>query len=281
LEFHGAVSLLKAGIQEADWLSTVSPRYAQEIQTPEHGFRMDGLLRARSGSLSGILNGVDYSAWNPETDPLIAENYSWRNMEGKAACKAALLREFGLDNEAARSRPLIGIVSRFAEQKGFDLVAQVYHELAAEDVTILALGTGDYRIESMFWSMERDYGSKVKAYLGYSEPLAHRITAGADLFLMPSRYEPCGLNQMYSLRYGTLPVVRATGGLDDTIDSETGFKFWGYQGWDLLLAVRHALSVYADQDRWQVMMRTAMERDYGWHRSAGQYVQLYDKLAGA
>lgn len=280
MEFDGAVSLMKAGILEADWLSTVSPRYAQEIQTPEYGFRMDGLLRARSNALSGILNGVDYTAWNPETDRTIAQNYSVRELEGKAACKAALLRQFGLDSEEARERPLIGIVSRFAEQKGFDLIAQVYHELASQDATIIALGTGDSAIEKMFQSMEADYGARVKAYIGYSEPLAHQITAGADLFLMPSRYEPCGLNQMYSLRYGTLPVVRATGGLDDTIDGETGFKFWGFQGWELLLAVRHALEAFASPDRWKTMVRTAMGRDFGWDRSAVEYVRLYRGLTG-
>ncbi|MDX2267133.1 MAG: glycogen synthase GlgA [Bryobacter sp.] len=277
LEFNGAASLLKSGIIFADAITTVSPNYAREIQTPEYGFGLDGLLRARSSALTGILNGCDYEEWNPETDPFLAANYSAKEPAGKAACKRALLEEFGLGHR--EDRPLVGIVSRLAYQKGFEIVGGVLDEMLAwRDVTFVVLGGGETSLEQMFWTYAARYPDRMIFWKGYNNALAHRIEAGADLFLMPSRYEPCGLNQMYSLRYGTLPVVRATGGLDDTVDGETGFKFWRFEPWDLAECLRYALGVYADSDRWAKMQATAMGRDYSWARSARAYTRLYEEL---
>jgi starch synthase len=249
-----------------------------EIQTPDYGFRLDGLLRARSGQLSGILNGVDYREWNPETNHLIARNYSVDDLSGKRECKRALLAEFGLPGDL--DRPLIGIVSRFADQKGFGLIAEAAYQIADLDLTMVVLGSGDHQYESLFRNMAAAYPHKFGVRIGFDNSLAHRIEAGADMFLMPSLYEPCGLNQMYSLRYGTLPIVRATGGLDDTIEEGTGFKFWDRAGWALLSAIQHALGVYRDQVRWTAMMRNAMRKDFSWNASAGEYVALYRRLLG-
>jgi starch synthase len=277
LEFHGAASLLKAGIVFADALTTVSPRYAQEIQTPEYGFGLDGLLRARRQVLTGILNGCDYDQWNPETDPYLAANYSAADLTGKAVCKQALLDEFGLGHRTAR--PVLGIVSRLAHQKGFDLLGGVLDELLGwRDVTLIALGSGDQETENLFAGFAAKYPDRMIFWHGFNNALAHRIEAGSDFFLMPSRYEPCGLNQMYSLRYGTLPVVRATGGLDDTIDGETGFKFWRFDSWDLAECLRYALTIYENLPRMEHMRVTAMKRDYSWAKSAQAYSQLYRDL---
>jgi starch synthase len=277
LEFNGAASLIKSGIVFADALTTVSPRYAQDIQTSEYGFGLDGLLRARSGVLRGILNGCDYSEWNPETDKHIAATYSHEDLEGKAECKRALLAEYGL--ESRMDRPLFGIVSRLAHQKGFDLVGSVLDEMLGwRDVTLIALGSGETDVENMFWHFAGKYRDRMIFWKGYNNALAHKIEAGADFFLMPSRYEPCGLNQMYSLRYGTLPMVRATGGLDDTVDGETGFKFWRFESWDLAECLRHAIAAYADPQRMAMMRTTAMQRDYSWRKSAQAYSALYKEL---
>jgi starch synthase len=281
LEFLGGISFLKGGIVFADALNTVSPKYAREIQTPEYGFGMDGLLRARRGVLSGILNGVDYTQWNPETDPFIAAQYSAGDLSGKRTCKRELLRETGLP-EAANGRPLLGIVSRFTGQKGFDLIAAAAPQLFEEDVYLVALGNGEPAWEELFRNLAADFPDRISVTFGYNESLAHRIEAGADIFLMPSRYEPCGLNQMYSLRYGTVPVVRATGGLDDTIEEDTGFKFAEYSGSALLDAVRSAAQAFADQDAWRAMMRRGMAQDFSWGTSAARYSALYRQLvAGA
>lgn len=277
LEFNGAASLLKSGIVFADALTTVSPRYAEEIQTPEFGFGMDGLLRARRGALRGLLNGCDYDEWNPKTDPHIAMNFDADSLEGKLACKQSLLDEFGMGRRI--SRPLIGIVSRLAHQKGFDLVGSVLDEMLGwRDASLVVLGSGDKDTENLFAGYAQKYPDRMVFWHGFSNRMAHRIEAGSDLFLMPSRYEPCGLNQMYSLRYGTLPVVRATGGLDDTIDVETGFKFWRFDSWDLAECLRHALAVYADPPRFQSMQITAMGRDFSWAQSARGYSALYQEL---
>ncbi len=280
IEFNGAASLLKAGLIFADSLTTVSKRYAAEIQTPEYGFGLDGLLRSRAGDLQGILNGCDYDEWNPETDPDIASNFSAAKPAGKADCKLALLKEFGMEKRL--TRPLIGVVSRLAHQKGFDLVGTVLDEMLGwRDSTMIVLGSGESDLEGMFGHFAAKYPDRLIFWRGYNNALAHRIEAGSDLFLMPSRYEPCGLNQMYSLRYGTLPVVRATGGLDDTIDVETGFKFWRFESWDLAECLRYALSVYADQTRFRTMQQTAMGRDYSWAKSAQKYSDLYRDLLGS
>ncbi len=275
LEFYGGVSLLKAGLVYADRLSTVSPSYAREIQTPEYGNGFEGLLRARG--VTGIVNGVDYEEWNPETDRHLPAHFSAADRTGKQACKAALLEEFGFPAEVI-DRPLVGIVARLVDQKGFELIREAFHEFCALDMTCIVLGSGEHRYETMFWHMEQYHREKIRAYLGYSNALAHRIEAGADLFLMPSKYEPCGLNQIYSLRYGTLPVVRATGGLNDTVDAETGFKFWGYTPREMILALEYALNTFRDRERFETMVTAAMTRDYSWPRQAEEYTRLYDSL---
>ena len=276
-EFYGNVNFLMAGMHFADAINTVSRRYAEEIQTPEFGFHLDGFLRANRGKLSGILNGVDYSRWSPETDPHIARNYSAEDLTGKSVCKRALMAEFGIP-ESRFDRPLIGIISRFAAQKGFDIVAGVASELEAEDISMVVLGSGDPATEGLFQTLAARNPGKFGVRIGYDDPLAHRIEAGADIFLMPSRYEPCGLNQIYSLRYGTVPLVRATGGLDDTIEEGTGFKFWSYASSDLLAAVRHACVAFKDREGWTEMMRRGMSKDFSWKKSAGEYADLYRRL---
>lgn len=277
MELHGQLNLMKAGLLYSNWLNTVSRGYAREIQTPEYGFGLDGLLRMRSDRLSGIVNGVDYSEWNPEDDPNIPTYYTVDDLSGKRECKRALLAELGLST-LDLERPVIGIVSRFAEQKGFDLMGQVFHELASLDASWAIIGSGEYRFESMFRAFAAAYPDKFGVRIGYDNGLAHRIEAGSDMFLMPSLYEPCGLNQIYSLRYGTLPIVRATGGLDDTIEEGTGFKFWDYAGWALLSAVQHALGVYSDQAKWRGMMKNAMQKDFSWQQSALEYIDLYSRM---
>jgi len=277
MEFFGQVSYIKAGIQFADALSTVSPTYAREIQTPEYGFGLDGCLRDRAGVLTGILNGVDYADWNPHSDRLIPAHYTSEDLSGKQECKRQLLAEFGLPPQAM-DRPLIGIVSRLTRQKGADLLAEIASQLLAEDVYLVALGTGEPEYEAYFSQMQQDYPARIAARIGFDNALAHRIEAGSDIFLMPSHYEPCGLNQIYSLHYGTVPVVRATGGLDDTIDEETGFKFSEYSGRALLEAVRAAVSAFADPIHWQQMMRRGMGRDFSWKTSAAAYSELYRQL---
>jgi starch synthase len=277
MEFFGRVSYIKAGIEYADAVSTVSPTYAREIQTPEFGFGLDARLRHRASVLSGILNGVDYADWNPQTDPRIAARYSAEDLSGKAACKRQLLAEFGLPPEAM-DRPLLGMVSRFTRQKGTDLVEEIAAQLAAGDVYLVALGTGDSEYEDFFRRVQEEHPGRIAARIGFDDGLAHRIEAGADIFLMPSHYEPCGLSQIYSLHYGTVPVVRATGGLDDTIEEGTGFKFAEYSGEGFLEAVRAAVRAFADREEWQRMMRRGMRRDFSWKTPAAAYSELYRRM---
>jgi starch synthase len=276
LEFFGKVDFLKGGIAWSDAVSTVSKGYAREIQTREYGFGLDDFLR-KHGPVTGIVNGVDYVEWNPEHDPHIARNYSVDDLAGKRESKRALLKEMGW-GDAEMSRPLIGIVSRFAAQKGFDLVSEVASRLLEMDMSLAVLGSGDTVYESMFRVLAERYPEKVAVRIGYDNALSHRIEAGADMFLMPSRYEPCGLSQIYSLRYGTVPVVRATGGLDDTINTETGFKFREYSGAALLAAVGLALDAYGKRDQWVGMMRRGMRKDFSWSAAAGEYSALYREL---
>jgi starch synthase len=224
IEFFGYVNLLKGGLVYSDYLTTVSRKYAQEIQTPEFGCGLEGVIRARGDRMVGILNGVDYGAWNPEIDTHIAAQYSAKNLEGKRLCKKDLLSTFQLPAENIE-RPLIGIVSRFADQKGFDLIAEIAADMMKEDLSLVALGNGEPKYERLFQELAKKNPKRVSVKIAYDNAVAHKIEAGADMFLMPSRYEPCGLNQIYSLRYGTVPVVRATGGLDDTVeefDARTG-----------------------------------------------------------
>ncbi len=279
MEFFGKISYIKGGISFADALSTVSPTYAREIQTPEFGFGLDGALRARANVLSGILNGVDYREWNPKTDPLIPANYSEQDLDGKRVCKEWLLAEFGLEADAL-DRPLLGVVSRFTRQKGIDLIVDIADRLVAEGMYLVALGTGEPDQEAMVAKMAARHPKRIAAYIGFDNKLAHCVEAGADIFLMPSLYEPSGLNQMYSLKYGTVPVVRAVGGLNDTIDEGTGFKFSEPSGEALLAATRQAGRVFSHPEAWRAMMLRGMEKDFSWSRSAGAYSELYRRLLG-
>ena len=278
LEFFGKLNLMKGGIAFADAVSTVSKGYAREIQTPEYGFGLDGFLH-QHGPIYGIVNGVDYVEWNPEHDPFIARNYSVDDLSGKRECKRALLEELGLTSDDPK-RPLLGIVSRFAAQKGIDLIAEIASRLLEQDVQLAVLGSGDPPYESMFQRLREAYPDQVAVRIGYDNALSHRIEAGADMFLMPSHYEPCGLSQIYSLRYGTIPVVRATGGLDDTIDEGTGFKFRDYSGEALLDALSTALRAFGDRDCWVAMMRRGMQKDFSWSSTAVEYLALYQRLLG-
>jgi starch synthase len=280
MEFYGKLNLLKGGIAFSDAVSTVSKGYAREIQTPEYGFGLDGFL-GKHGPIYGIVNGVDYVEWDPEHDPHIARNYSVDDLSGKQECKRALLEELGLPAGDGLERPLIGMVSRFAAQKGIDLIAEIASRLLEEDVQLAVLGSGDPPYESMFQLLGQTYPDRVAVRIGYDNGLSHRIEAGADMFLMPSRYEPCGLSQIYSLRYGTVPVVRATGGLDDTIEEDTGFKFRDYSGDALLEAMGSALRAYRDRGRWLAMMGSGMRKDFSWSAAAVEYVALYRRLLSA
>ena len=282
LEFYGKACLLKGGILFSDFVTTVSRKYAEEIQTPEFGYGLEGVLKSRADRLEGILNGVDYAAWSPATDKLIATNYTPENLAGKDACKKALLEKMGA-RQIVLDRPVIGIVSRFAAQKGFDLIADIAEELMAMDLYIVALGTGEPEYEALFRALAAKYPEKFLVKVAYDNTVAHQIEAGADMFLMPSRYEPCGLNQIYSLKYGTVPVVRATGGLDDTIQNfdgkvGTGFKFRDYTPDALLGAIRQAVEVYRQPKVWRKLMLNGMKKDFSWDASAQQYIKIYQTL---
>jgi starch synthase len=285
LEFYGKVNLLKGGIVFADSISTVSRKYAEEIQTAEYGCGLDGILRVRAAQLRGILNGIDYEDWNPATDKLIAVNFTPENLEGKKACKKALLEKMGAKSPALE-RPVIGIVSRFATQKGFDLIQSIAEKLMALDLYVVALGTGEPKYEELFRKLAAKYQEKFLVRVAYDNVLAHQIEAGADMFLMPSRFEPCGLNQIYSLKYGTVPVVRATGGLDDTIEpfdgkKGTGFKFKEYEPEALWSCLESALSQFRQPKTWQKLMQNGMKKDFSWTRSAREYTAIFEALVKA
>jgi starch synthase len=286
MEFFGNLSFLKSGIAFADAISTVSPRYAQEIQRPPLSCGLEGILQHRRQDLFGIINGVDYNEWNPEIDSLLSgHNYSVRNFqEGKRACKAALQREVGLPQVA--EKPLVAMIGRLADQKGFDLVAKLIPQWApASDVQWVILGTGEPAYHELFSNLARQYPDKVAVKLGFSNDLAHRIEAGADIFLMPSRYEPCGLNQLYSLRYGTVPVVHATGGLADTItnfndatledNTANGFSFDQYSTAALADALDRACKAFANRPVWEQLVRKGIQQDWSWTHSAREYDRLY------
>ena len=284
MEFYDALSFMKAGLTSADAITTVSPHYAREILTPDGGAGLDGVLRQRAADVTGILNGIDLDEWDPARDPYLPARYSAGDLAGKAECKATLQRELQLPIRP--EVPLVGMVGRLVEQKGIDLVAAVLSRLVKRDVQLAVLGSGERRLESVFVRASRDYPQKIAARIGFDEGLAHRIEAGADVFLMPSRFEPCGLNQMYSLRYGTVPVVRAVGGLEDTVedydgkDRGTGFKFREYHPRALWSALLRALEVYRDRAAWVAMMKRGMAVDHSWDRSAAGYEALYEKLVG-
>jgi glycogen/starch synthases, ADP-glucose type len=287
LEFFGNVNLLKGGLVYSDYVTTVSRRYAQEIQTPEFGYGLDGVVRSRADRIVGILNGVDYTAWNPAKDSLIAAKYSAKDLSGKQLCKQDLLQLYGLSTDNPH-RPLMGIVSRFADQKGFDMIADRAHEILREDVMLVVLGTGDRRYEDLFRALASAYPGRVGFKFAYDNVVAHKVEAGSDIFLMPSRYEPSGLNQMYSLKYGTVPVVRATGGLDDSIENfdlehgtGTGFKFSEYSGTAFLYAVRQALHHYSDERIWKRIQLNGMAKDFSWKTPAAEYAKLYGAARAA
>jgi starch synthase len=283
LEFYGSINLLKGGIVYSDFITTVSRRYAQEIQTEEFGSGLEGVLRKRSSRVQGILNGVDYEAWDPARDKYLAASFSPSNLAGKQACKRALIEKMGVQNPDV-NKPVIGIVSRFAGQKGFDLIAQIAEELMQMDLYIVALGTGEPQYEFLFRTLAFKYPLKFLVKVAYDNELAHQIEGGADMFLMPSRYEPCGLNQIYSLKYGTVPVVRATGGLDDTIEDfdgqkGTGFKFAEYTPTALLSTLQRAVATYQNKEAWRRLMLAGMEKDFSWDASARQYAAIYEDLS--
>ncbi len=286
LEFYGEINFLKAGMVFADALTTVSPRYAAEIQTPAFGEGLDGVLRARGAALRGILNGIDDAVWDPATDPQLPARYRVGDLAGKARCKRALQAELGLD--VGDDAPFLGVVSRLAEQKGFDLLAVALPPaLEAWDAELAVLGSGEERYERWVHELEARFPGRVGARVGFDEGLAHRIEAGADVFLMPSRFEPCGLNQLYSLRYGTVPIVHATGGLDDSVaefdpatGTGTGFKFTPYTPDAFLAALERALRTRRDPALWARLIANGMAQDFSWSRAAAEYRALYETLVG-
>ncbi len=278
--FDGAASALKAGLADSDMLSTVSRTYAREIQQPEKGYGLDWLLRQRSDRLFGITNGVDYDVWNPETDPELPAHFNAQNLNGKLECKRQLLRKFFLPENL--DKPIFANVSRLTSQKGFDLIQQVIGEVLATGAYFIALGSGASEYEDFLQKLKNFAPAQVGIFKGYNEALAHQIEAGADMFLMPSRFEPCGLNQMYSLRYGTIPIVRAVGGLEDTVrnfdrvnETGNGFKFREFQADKFLEKIYEAMFAYAEPETWRKIQRSGMMTDNSWENAARKYVQLY------
>jgi starch synthase len=283
MEYWGRISYLKAGIVFSRVITTVSPTYAKEIQTPELGFGFDGILRSRAADLVGILNGIDYDQWDPARDPSLPEPYSVANLDGKQAAKRKVLDVFHLPlTDETLARPLVGMISRLVDQKGFDLLAAIADELPRLDATFVLLGSGERRYEDLWLALAARYPDRIGARIGFDDSLAHLIEGGADLFLMPSRFEPCGLNQMYSLRYGTVPVVHATGGLKDTVrnfdpmtGSGTGFMFDDHTPQALLGTLRWALGVFDDRQTWRRVQQAGMKGDFSWDGSARRYVEVY------
>jgi starch synthase len=284
-EFYGKMNFMKAGLVFADAVTTVSETYAREIQGPEFGCGLEGVLAARSEPPLGILNGIDVTAWNPESDPHLPASYSRNDRRGKQTNKQTVLRDFGLD--AAENAPLIAMISRIESQKGFDIVLEVLGPLLERDVRFVLLGQGNKELERRLAAIVQRYPGRAALQFGYDNALAHRIEAGADIFLMPSKYEPCGLNQMYSMRYGTVPVVRATGGLADTVQEfdpssgkGAGFRFESYSVRPFLDAVERALHCWTDPGMWGRIVENGMALDFSWSRSAERYAQLYEELKG-
>jgi starch synthase len=276
----GGISFMRAGLQFSEVLTTVSPQYAREIQGPEMGYGLDGVLRSRSGDLVGILNGVDYGEWDPSHDPHLAATYSASDLSGKRRCKLDLLQRMGLPAEP--DLPLVGVTSRLVAQKGFDIVVDAWWDILQRPLRMVVLGTGDRALEHGLRSLAERAPDRFAVRFTYDEGLAHQIEAGSDMFLMPSRFEPCGLTQMYSLRYGTVPIVRATGGLVDTVEpwdpgtgTGTGFRFDNPDGTGLMWAIDQALAAFADREAWTRLMRNGMQKDFSWDRSAGLYVDAY------
>jgi starch synthase len=286
LEYWGQISFLKGGINFSERITTVSPTYAREVLTRELGFGFDGVLARRAEDLSGILNGIDVERWNPASDAFVPVSFSADDLSGKARAKEVLLEAVGLPvDDGTRARPLIGLMSRLTDQKGFDLLAAATDELMTLDATWVLLGSGEHHYEEAWRALAARYPDRVSTIIGYDEQLTHRIEAGADIFLMPSRFEPCGLNQQYSLRYGTVPVVRAVGGLEDTVQEVSGkagngFKFREYAPSALVATLRRALDAYRNPVLWKKIQKAGMKQDHSWDASAGEYVKVYEE-AGA
>ena len=285
-EFWDRISFLKAGVMFSDALTTVSPTYAEEIQRPDYGYGFDGVIRARADALVGILNGIDVSEWDSAHDRFLPAPFDADDLTGKAKAKQALLELFGLPVDRGMHRPLVGMVSRMTEQKGLDLVAALASRLPTLDASFAVVGTGDRRFETLWSSLAAAYPDRFGAFIGFDERRAHLVEGGADLFLMPSRYEPCGLNQMYSMRYGTVPVVRAVGGLVDTVKPfnsmtghGTGFLFSDYRPEALWDALERALAVYREKPKaWRRLQTNGMRKDFSWERSAAEYVKVYKRV---
>jgi starch synthase len=284
IEYWGRISFLKSGINHADLVTTVSPTYAREIQSPELGFGFDGILRNRRADLAGILNGIDTSEWDPAHDKDLPRPYDVNDLTGKSAAKGELLSAFRLPADGGIERPIVAMISRMVDQKGLDLVAAIADTLPTLDATFVVLGTGEARYQEMWTRLAAAHPERIAARIGFDEALAHLIEGGADMFLMPSRFEPCGLNQMYSLRYGTVPVVRAVGGLADTVvdcapdvRACTGFVFAEYTPAALLGALQRALRLYRDPERWRALQVAGMQQDHSWDRSAHEYVKIYER----
>lgn len=281
LEFYGKINFLKAGIVFSDIINTVSRKYSEEIQTPEYGFGLDGVLRKRSEDLFGVLNGIDYTEWDPEKDEKIPERYGMHSIEKKAVNKIHLQRELQLPESP--EIPVLATISRLSDQKGFDLIVPSIPKIVEMGVQYVILGTGERKYHDQLEDLKRRFPNSLGLRIGYDDRLAHLIEAGSDMFLLPSRYEPCGLNQLYSLKYGTVPIVRAVGGLDDTIVdydedpwSGTGFKFREYTVSALIQAVERALLVFKDRKAWRELQRRGMQQDFSWKRSAREYLKLYE-----
>ncbi|MFA6350309.1 MAG: glycogen synthase GlgA [Candidatus Omnitrophota bacterium] len=275
LEFYDQVNLLKGGMVFADIINTVSPTYAKEIQSKEFGFGLEGVLNKRKKDVFGILNGIDYSIWNPETDKIIAKNFSAKEPKGKAVAKEDLqkLCKFPLRKDV----PLIGLISRLAEQKGFDLIAEDMEQICKMDLQFVLLGTGDQKYHILLEDIVKRYPKVVSLHLKFDDALAHKIYAGSDIFLMPSRYEPCGLGQLIALRYGTIPLVFKTGGLADTVNKDNGFIFDKYNKEELLKTIKDAVKSFGNSKKWSGLVKKAMEHDFSWEGSAAKYLGLYEK----
>ncbi|MFL6559998.1 MAG: glycogen synthase GlgA [Bacillus sp. (in: firmicutes)] len=283
LEFYGNVNFMKGGIVASDVVTAVSPTYKEEIQYPYFGEKLDGLLRKHRHKLIGIVNGIDDAVYNPTTDQGIAASYDMDSLEGKAKNKQVLQQYFGLPEK--ENTPIIAMVTRLTAQKGLDLVCHVFRNLVREDVQFIVLGSGDNHYENFFNQMEYEYPEKVRVYLGFNEALAHQIYAGADLFLMPSQFEPCGLGQLIALQYGTIPIVRETGGLNDTVQSfnestgeGNGFTFKNFNAHDMLHTIRRAIQFYHENEIWNYLVQKAMGQDYSWLQSAKKYNEIYENL---
>jgi starch synthase len=281
-EYWGRVNFMKAGIELADKVNTVSPTYSIEIRTnPEFGMGLEGVLQGRKDDFTGIVNGIDYDEWNPQIDPLIPAHFSAGDISGKEKCKRYLQRRFQLP---IRKRvPLIGMVSRLTDQKGFDLITEAIKDIMALDLQLIILGTGQKKYHELFRDIASRYAGKIGLCLSFDNDLAHKIEAGCDMFLMPSKFEPCGLNQLYSLRYGTIPIVRRTGGLADTVipydrEKGTGFTFSGYSAEEMMSAIHQALKIYSSPPDWNALVIRAMSQDWSWSRSAQEYLELYRSI---